>query len=36
MVGLAIGQRPELFDDEVYPTTFSEDAVRGLARKGYP
>jgi len=35
MVELALGQNPN-FLDETYPTTFGDEAVRGLQRHGYP
>jgi hypothetical protein len=36
LVELALGQQPELFDDEAYPAAFDKAAVIGLKRHGYP
>lgn len=36
LVELALGQSPALFDGDVYPTEFNEQAVLGLQRHGYP
>ena len=36
LVELALGQSPHLFDDEVYPSEFNEQAVLGLQRHGFP
>ena len=36
LVELALGQQPELFDQEAYPVAFNEAAVIGLRRHGYP
>jgi len=36
MVEIALGQRPELFDKETYPNSFTEEAVKGLAHRRYP
>ena len=36
LVELAMGQQPSLFDDEVLPVAFTEAAVTGLGRHGYP
>jgi hypothetical protein len=35
-VELALGQKPELFDQSTYPTLFNEQAVQSLRRHGYP
>ena len=35
-VEIALGQNPDLFDSQVYPTEFDEHAIRGLQRHGYP
>ena len=36
LVELALGQSPALFDGDVYPSEFNEQAVLGLQRHGYP
>jgi len=36
LVELALGQQPGLFEREAYPAAFSEAAVVGLKRHGYP
>ncbi len=36
LVELALGQQPELFGEQSYPTAFDEAAVVGLKRHGYP
>lgn len=36
LVELALGKKPGLFEREVYPVTFNEQAVIGLQRHGYP
>jgi len=36
MAEIALGQRPELFDKETYPNSFTEEAVKGLTRRHYP
>lgn len=33
---IALGRSPELFEAEVYPSAFTEQAVLGLQRNGYP
>ena len=36
LVEIALGQQKTLFDTESYPSAFSESAIRGLQRHGYP
>lgn len=36
MVEVALGRQPEMFDTETYPSSFTEAAVRGLQRHGFP
>lgn len=36
LVELALGQQPDLFGEETYPSAFEEAAVIGLKRHGYP
>lgn len=36
MVEIALGRSPELFETEVFPSTFSEKAILGLQRHGFP
>ncbi len=36
LVELALGQQPELFAEEALPVAFTEEAVTGLRRHGYP
>jgi len=36
LVELAMGQQPDLFEQEALPTAFTEEAVTGLKRHGYP
>ncbi len=36
LVELALGQQPDLWGQEAYPTTFDIRAVQGLKRHGYP
>ncbi|OGO28064.1 MAG: hypothetical protein A2Z16_04200 [Chloroflexi bacterium RBG_16_54_18] len=36
MVEIALGRSPEMFETEIYPSTFTETAVLGLQRHGFP
>jgi SNF2 family DNA or RNA helicase len=36
MIEIALGRSPELFETETFPSTFSEEAVKGLQRHGFP
>ncbi len=36
LVELAMAQQPDLFEQEALPTAFTEEAVTGLKRHGYP
>jgi SNF2 family DNA or RNA helicase len=36
MVEIALGKSPEMFESEIYPPSFTEAAVLGLQRHGYP
>jgi superfamily II DNA or RNA helicase len=36
LVEVALGQNPTMWDNGHYPTTFSETAIKGLQRHGYP
>jgi hypothetical protein len=36
LVELALGRQPNMLDSETYPAAFNEQAVRSLARHGYP
>jgi hypothetical protein len=36
LVEIALGQSPALFDGDVYPSEFNEQAVLGLRRHGFP
>jgi hypothetical protein len=36
LVEIALGQQQELFDEAAYPTSFDENAVKGLRRYGVP
>ncbi len=36
LVELALGQQPNLLDDQAYPAAFDEQAIVGLRRHGYP
>jgi hypothetical protein len=36
LVEVALGQNPAMWDNGHYPTTFSETAIKGLQRHGYP
>lgn len=36
MVEIALGRSPELFETDVYPSAFNEQAVLGLRRHGFP
>jgi len=36
VVELALGQSPGLYESEVYPSEFNEQAVLGLQRRGFP
>ncbi len=36
LVELALGQQPDLFESEALPMAFTEEAVAGLRRHGYP
>jgi hypothetical protein len=36
LVELAMGQQPEMFEQEALPTAFTEEAVTGLKRHDYP
>lgn len=36
MVEIALGRSPEMFETEVFPSTFSEGSILGLKRHGFP
>ena len=36
LVELAMGQQPQLFEEEALPMSFTEEAITGLKRHGYP
>ncbi|MBM4430286.1 MAG: hypothetical protein FJ026_08080, partial [Chloroflexi bacterium] len=36
LVELAMGQQPDLFEEQALPVAFTEEAVTGLKRHGYP
>ena len=36
MIEIALGQQPDLFEADVYPAAFSEEAMLGLQRHGFP
>ncbi len=36
LVELALGQQPEMFEQQTYPSAFSDTAISGLRRHGYP
>ena len=36
MVEIALGRSPEMFETEVFPSTFSEGSILGLQRHGFP
>ena len=36
LVELALGQQPELYEEEALPVAFTEEAITGLRRHGYP
>lgn len=36
MVEIALGQQPNMFDSHSYPSAFTEEAIVGLQRHGYP
>jgi hypothetical protein len=36
MVEIALGRSPEMFESEIYPTAFTDGAVLGLQRHGFP
>lgn len=36
MVEIALGRSPEIFEAEIYPSAFTETAVLGLQRHGFP
>lgn len=36
LVELALGQQPELLEKEIFPTAFTEQAIQGLQRYGFP
>jgi hypothetical protein len=36
LVEIALGQQPEMFESETYPSAFNEEAVLGLQRHGFP
>jgi hypothetical protein len=36
LVEIALGQQPDLFEADVYPSAFTEEAIVGLQRHGFP
>ena len=36
LIEIALGQQPDLFEADVYPAAFTEEAVLGLQRHGFP